>query len=806
MTLLLLGALAATLLFVGRPLLAWLLPGLAYLALWALDLRRWDLPLDAPFFAAAAAFGAVTLVLGTPALRRRLITKHLAAWVHKRLPELDAAERALFDEACNESIDPTGSVEPRFERRLVGGRPQWQELLDFYIHEPDDHERALLRGPVERLCADAHDWSTYCAGDLSNRVWSQVASNALLGLRVPREFGGHELSAAASGAVIARIASRSPALGWTLAQSLPFVDLLTRFGTPAQQAYHLPRLARGEEIPCTLAPEASSGASGSATVVRGVFSGRQTLGVRLEWEGRSGALSPLATVLAVNVPLYDPEQLLGAATERGNTWFLVPTQLSGIEHRERYESVLRGYAEGPVHARGVFVPLDYVVGGAVQIGSGERIWNETNSLVEAVGMPAFVSGSAQLGLRTIRSEHVLRHVGDGEPLWSEPLARAAGRTYALRATRRLLAGTVDSGTSVAGLGALLEERALFAWKNVVDGALEIDAVAGARRGPSNPLAGYRDALPLGAGRSGKVRSQRLRAGYRRAVLAHHPAVSQLLAAVETDDLPAFDRAVVRSLGLVATNATRAFLLAVFRGRLVLPPIDGELGRCFGQFSRLAAATTLVGDAQRWTASGDRAADSALEARLAQSVGWLYVGSADLKAFHDAGQPALQRSVARWAAEEALYQSQEALRGVLDNLRPRPIAWLLRAVLFPPGTRLRPPTDGLARRTARELIETDPVRSRLSEDLFEPSPAEPGLGRLESAAKQQAEARHIEQLLVGAAEAGRISWEPEATLLERAVESGVLHARQRTAYEAARSARESVLSDDAFPPDDLAQAG
>ena len=66
--------------------------------------------------------------------------------------------------------------------------------------------------------------------------------------------------------------------------SLGPAELLLRYGTVAQRDHYLPRLARGEEIPCfgLTGPEAGSDAASipdSGVVCRGIYNGQEGLGV-----------------------------------------------------------------------------------------------------------------------------------------------------------------------------------------------------------------------------------------------------------------------------------------------------------------------------------------------------------------------------------------------------------------------------------------------------------------------------------------------------------------------------------------------
>ena len=143
-------------------------------------------------------------------------------------------------------------------------------------------EEAFLDGPVEELCRMLDDWRIVAElHDLPPEVWQFIKEKGFFGMIIPKEYGGLGFSALAHSQVIMKIASRSVTAAVTVMvpNSLGPAELLLRYGTEAQKEYYLPRLARGEEIPCfaLTGPEAGSDAASipdTGVVCRGMFAGR----------------------------------------------------------------------------------------------------------------------------------------------------------------------------------------------------------------------------------------------------------------------------------------------------------------------------------------------------------------------------------------------------------------------------------------------------------------------------------------------------------------------------------------------------
>src|SRR6185436_6005747 len=128
---------------------------------------------------------------------------------------------------------------------------------------------------------------------------------------------GLEFSHLAHAKVVTKIASRSVTCAVTVMvpNSLGPAELLLHYGTDEQKNHYLPRLARGEELPCfaLTGPEAGSDAAATqseAVVERGMHQGAEVLGIRINSKKRYITLAPVATVIGMAFRLRDPNKLL----------------------------------------------------------------------------------------------------------------------------------------------------------------------------------------------------------------------------------------------------------------------------------------------------------------------------------------------------------------------------------------------------------------------------------------------------------------------------------------------------------------
>jgi len=285
-------------------------------------------------------------------------------------------------------------------------------------------------------------------------------------------------------------------------------------------------------------------------------------------------------------------------------------------------------------------------------------------------------------------------------------------------------------------------------------------------------------------------------------LRSHPFAFEELNAVEADDLERFDRAFFGHLRFALTGAARAFLLGITNGRLDRRARGGALRRHVQRLGRASAAFALVSEAAMVTLGGELKRREALTGRLADALAWLYLGSAVVKRFHDAGEPAREQPFAQWAVEHALAEIERALAGVLRNLPSRPVAWLVAVLAFPLGRSERGPDDALGARVAETLLGDDLARESLTAGIFIPPADEVGLGCLEAARTAAVPALEVEAKLRQLVHDRSLAPASDDILARAAASAGLITDTELELLAAAERARNRAIAVDAFDPDEF----
>lgn len=746
-------------------------------------------------------WAALAVLLHADDWRRRYLTAPVLAFYRRQLPALSDTEREAME---------AGSV--WWERELFSGQPDWERLQGFVDRPLRDDEQAFLDGPVESLCEHLDDWRiTHIDADLPPDVWQTLRDEGFFGLLIPPEYGGKGFSHRAHSAVVMKLASRSVTTAITamVPNSLGPGELLRHYGTDAQKDHYLPRLARGQDIPCfaLTGPQAGSDAGALpdvGIVCRGQHDGQDVLGVRLTFEKRYITLAPVATLIGLAFRLRDPDGLLGGAVERGITVLLLPADTPGVERGRRHLPLDVPFQNGPIVGRDVFAPLDWIIGGEAGIGRGWQMLVSCLSEGRGISLPALSTGVAKVAARYTGAYARVREqfglpIGRFEGV-QEALARIGGRCYQMDAARRLTLHGLDAGERPAVVTAILKYQLTERGRQVVNDAMDVQAGSGVMLGPRNFMARYYQVMPVAITVEGaNILTRNLIVFGQGAVRAHPYLLDEMLAAQDDDAdraLDRFDPLLLAHAAYALGNAARGFWLGLTHGRIAQVPGDGDLGRYQQRVAWLSAAFAFAADVTLLVVGGDLKRRERLSARLGDVLSELYLASAVLWRHQQSGQPADDQPLLRWALDDCLARAGDALDDLFANYPRRWLGRLLRGLMFPTG-RPRGPDDALDHQVAELLLAPGEARDRLTDGVYlSRDPAE-ATGRLELAIEQADAAGLAQRALRGARKSGALAAGADDDLLAQAQAAGVLDAQQAETLAQYQALVREIIAVDAF---------
>jgi len=764
------------------------------------------IPSGASFYLVWGTFLLVAVPLNIPALRRLLISNHILRAFRKALPSMSQTEREALE---------AGSV--WWDGELFSGRPNWQRLLSFPAPRLTAEERAFLDGPVDDLCHMVSDWQvTEELHDLPPEVWQFIKDKGFFGMIIPKKYGGLEFSALAHSAVVMKISSRSTTAAVTVMvpNSLGPAELLLHYGTEAQKDYYLPRLARGEEVPCfaLTGPDAGSDASSMpdiGVVEKGMFEGKEIVGIRLNWSKRYITLGPVATVLGLAFKLQDPEQLLGDKEELGITLALIPTDTPGVSIGTRHSPLNIMFQNGPNWGKDVFIPMEWVIGDKSGVGNGWRMLMESLAAGRSISLPALSTGGGKLASRATGAyAHIRKQfktpIGKFEGV-EEALTRIAGNTYMMDAARTITASAVDLGEKPSVASAIVKYNLTERMRSVINDAMDVQGGSGICMGPRNLIGRIYQAIPISITVEGANILTRSLITFGQGAVRCHPYVLKEMRAVGDSDSKRgatdFDHAFFGHIGFTISNVARAFYLGITGARFVRVPGDIRAKKYYRQFTRMSAAFALVSDISMLVLGGELKRKEKLSGRLADVLSHLYLGSAALKRFEDQQSPDEDWPLLEWSCQESLYIIQKRLHELLANFPDRMVARCLRILIFPLGKPYAGPDDRLGHKVAGIILEPSEARDRLTRGVFTTSDTNEAMGRLEDGLVKVILAEAVEKKIQKAQRKGELpTGMLDEAMLQAAIQHGVIDEKEAVLVRNAISARSEVIKVDDFPQD------
>ena len=774
----------------------------------SLDERGFAIASDVAGWVLALLPGVILLLLSVKAIRTPLLTTPIYGAVKSILPKVSRTEQEALD---------AGTV--GWDAELFSGRPEWSKLMGIRPLTLSPEEQAFLDGPTETVCAMIDDWDTRNnRADLSPQVWQYFKEQGFLGMLIGKEHGGLGFGAQAQSMIVSKIASRSVAAGITVMvpNSLGPGELLEKYGTAAQKAKYLARLAKGLEVPCFALTGVHSGSDAGGmrdigVVTMGVHEGQKVLGVRLSWDKRYITLAPIATLVGLAFILKDPDNHLGRGQEVGITLALVPRDHPGVQIGRRHFPSRQAFMNGPTSGTDVFIPMDFLIGGTDYAGQGWRMLMECLSTGRAISLPAIGSISIKQALRTTSAYARIRRqfgipIGLMEGV-AEPLGEMVKRAYTFEAARRLTASMVDEGQRPAVISALLKYRATEAMRDSVDDAFDIHGGRAIQDGPGNYLFGGYMATPVAITVEGANILTRTLMTFAQGVLRAHPYLYKEIEAAQNKDkrvgIEQFDTAFGGHTRFMLRNIVASFLHGVSNGAFASSPVENEMAEWYRRLHRYAQAFALVADWTTVLLGGQLKRKQKISGRLADILGDLYLMSATLRRFEDEGRLAEDKPLVEAIMADRIAAMEHSFGEIFANFPNRFTANIMRFLCFPLGRHARRASDRINYRLAKAVLKPGGFRDRLTTGTYVSMDPNDVTGVLEDALNKVTEAEEIETRFIRAARKGVFERRLDRDAIDDAVAAGVLNANEAGIMRAADEATDRAVRVDDFAPDELA---
>jgi acyl-CoA dehydrogenase len=742
-------------------------------------------------------------------LRKFLITRPFMKAYLKLLPAMSQTEKEALE---------AGTV--WWDGELFTGAPRWEKLLSSQAPHLSGAEQAFVDGPCEELCRMLDDWDiTHRRADLPPQVWEFLKSRGFFAMIIPKQYGGLEFSAYAHSCVLAKIASRSATAASTVAvpNSLGPAELLRHYGTEEQKNYYLPRLARGEEVPCfaLTGPRAGSDAAAipdTGIVCRGMWNGREHVGIRLNFSKRYITLAPIATVIGLAFRMFDPQRLLGEKADIGISCALIPRATAGLTIGRRHFPLNIPFQNGPIQGKDVFVPLDFLIGGTQMAGQGWRMLVEQLSVGRCISLPSNATGAAQAATWATGAYARIRRqfnmpIGHFEGV-ETVIARMVGLTYTMDAARSVTAGAIDGGEKPSVPSAMLKYHVTEMGRQIANDAMDVQGGKGICLGPKNYLGRGYQVVPIAITVEGaNLLTRNLIIFGQGAVRCHPFVLKEMNAARDPDRLRGvnhFDRALFGHIGFTFSNAARSLVRALTLARFTAAPVAGPTARYYQHIARFSASFAFAVDVAMLTLGGYLKKKENLSARLGDVLSCMYLASMVLKHYENRGRKPAELPMVEWACRNLLYHAQEQLHVFLRNFPNRLFAGVMRMLVFPRGLTYSAPSDHLARTLAAIVMNPTEAREELCRFIYKTVEPNNPLGLLQEALRLAPLCESIEKRIrVEGVKTGRIGALDPPGQIREALALGIISETEAAVLHDYDAKVMDIINVDDFAPHELA---
>ncbi|WP_151995591.1 acyl-CoA dehydrogenase FadE [Buttiauxella massiliensis] len=736
-------------------------------------------------------------------IRKSLISAPVFSSFRKVMPPMSRTEKEAIDAGTT-----------WWEGDLFRGKPDWEKLHNYPQPKLTEEEQAFIDGPVEEACRLANDFQiTHEMADLPPELWAYLKEHRFFAMIIKKEYGGLEFSAYAQSRVLQKLSGVSGILAITVGvpNSLGPGELLQHYGTDEQKDHYLPRLARGQEIPCfaLTSPEAGSDAGAipdTGVVCMGEWQGQQVLGMRLTWNKRYITLAPIATVLGLAFKLSDPDKLLGNEEDLGITCALIPTHTPGVEIGKRHFPLNVPFQNGPTRGKDIFVPIDYIIGGPKMAGQGWRMLVECLSVGRGITLPSNSTGGLKsVAMATGAYAHIRRQfrisIGKMEGI-EEPLARIAGNAYVMDAAASLVTYGIMLGEKPAVLSAIVKYHCTHRGQRAILDAMDILGGKGIMLGNSNFVARAYQGAPIAITVEGANILTRSMIIFGQGAIRCHPYVLDEMNAAQNNDVNAFDKLLFKHIGHVGSNKMRSLWLGLTNGLTSATPTKDSTKRYYQYMNRLSANLALLSDVSMAVLGGSLKRRERISARLGDVLSQLYLASSVLKRYDDEGRNEADLPLVHWGVQDALYQAEQAIDDLLRNFPNAFVAGMLRVVIFPLGRRYDAPSDKLDHKLAKIMQIPSATRSRIGRGQYlTPSEFNPA-GLLEEALMDVMAAEPIHLRI--SKETGRnLSFTRLDEQAKQWLAEGKINAEEAAILTKAEASRLRSINVDEFEPEELA---
>ncbi len=297
------------------------------------------------------------------------------------------------------------------------------------------------------------------------------------------------------------------------------------------------------------------------------------------------------------------------------------------------------------------------------------------------------------------------------------LARIAGLTYLIEATRRFTVTAVDASLKPALASSIVKYHMTEFARIIINDTMDIHEGRGIQMGQRNYLAQGYIAIPISITVEGANILTRNLILFSQGALRCHPYLRDEMQAIKKKDIPVLDHLLIHHLFYSIKNLLKTFLFAFGLGHFFVKIPLKKFSYYYRQISRLSTALALITDFTLIILGGNLKRKERLSARLGDVLSFLYIASSVICYIQQCPLSEEDDVYARWGLDYCLFHIQYAFEKFFNNFSKPFLAKLLKFIVFPLGRSYQLPKDMQDRQLVLVMTKTGKFRDRITQDCF-----------------------------------------------------------------------------------------
>ena len=718
------------------------------------------------------------------------------------LPQISDTERLALE---------AGTV--WIDGEYFNGSPDFRRMLKEPYSPLSAEEQAFIDGPCTELCRMIDAYEIAQSRQIPPAVLQFMRDKGFLGMLIPKKHGGLEMSTQAISTAMAMISPYSGVVSTlvVIPNSLGAAELIKHYGTQAQKDHYLPRLAKGEYIPCFGLTESTAGSDAASIKAEGeVFKDSDgEIKLRLNFTKRYITLAPVANLISLACQLHDPDNLLGKGEYPGITVALLHKGMPGLSTGEHHQPIGEAFYNGPIYGKDVVVPAANIIGGPEHAGQGWRMLMEQLAGGRAVSLPAGATGGMKSVAAVTGAYSMVRQqfgipIGRMEGV-EDKVARIAALTDMCEGARVYSTSAIDAGEQPPVVSAVLKAYTTELSRQVVTDGMDVFAGAGVMQGPNNILGGAYASAPVGVTVEGANIMTRTLIIFGQGATRCHPYAQNVVNAVQNDDVESFRRNLLGWFGQFFVTIGRTFVRSLTRGWSAGSPVPGPTAKHYRKLGWAAARYAMLTNLAMFFIGGKLKAKGRLTGRYADALAWQYFAISALRRFEAEGRKSEDLPVVHYAVNIALAEIQKAFEGIYANFDAPVIGLYMRTVgswLLRLNSLGRGPADSETTKVAMAIQQPGAQYERIIKGVYAPADGSPGVGRLLAAWKLGFEAQPAINKIVAAQKTRKLERGTPEELADAAATAGVLSKDEGELVKRSYAARLEAIEVDVFSAEEF----